>query len=688
VRSMDFVLTLVGVPIDSPMMNTRQLRYLEKVTVDFLQHDAEVPIFTVKVQEAADSETEKSGERILMGSVPRRLRGAQNRWLQDDVGTLRVVTTISGASDHQTGFLQAVIQHITVGSEGYSKALASRYFLPGEINEGNSGILFANITNASIMIKPDGFGEGSNSTTSVVKEVSQSNRGWMAVCGVGIVVSTIWILYRIYKDFLYSPPLKDNTEQASGDPQNGIFETLFGRSLHNDGTSTSAPVLFRRSESNPSLKVESAQPHLPRHNSAPNLAIPRSGTSLSRLNPFSIGTATNSVSANGGDMKPSKSLLVRRGRQQCPVAKESVHDGVSRASGHSIRSARELKIAKLSSGMSVNSGGVRSLDGVGRKHRIFQEASSSSSDSSLSFEESDMVDSILDTCFDREVAITKHPLVSDNIDVYDESESSEESELGGDEPYGKKDDTSVPARAVRPATLEAETSVDLEDIKTTESGATCTDVAIDDKRNDQVKTNNVVLSAETTSHSKAQKYVKETKDVAAEGEKHETNQKEKGAGQKKKATDSNFKKVVYIKKTVPANSNKAKPRRNRTEDGAMGILPSNISRDLSSRGVPRTLSHDKLSTPSSEALVLRETSRGVRRTASNDLLERRNQEGGIHLEQRAGNPVTSCSNERFVPTIVHSTGRRSGLKRTGSDERRGVIVSHLNDVLGKEDCPF
>lgn len=289
-------------------MNSLQRRYFESITTEFLQQaSTEVAIYTAEAKEEVTADGSAARRRLSTPSQPMRLRGSmkQQRKLQD-LGSLQIVTTVFGASPSAGAFREAVLEGISLRRDAYSSTLASQQLRPGEINEGSSGDMFANVAGATVMIKPDNFGGGIGGGGSNVGSASDSaesdvNPVLVAICSIGILLSIGWLIFRVYKDFFAPAPddadIKD-PKGISDTERNGLlsFFSNHDRSMPMLGESKSDHVRTRRPRSSPDLMMShSAHPRA-------SQSTPSSGKHLLE------GEPRNMAGQNGRGVRPSRSM--------------------------------------------------------------------------------------------------------------------------------------------------------------------------------------------------------------------------------------------------------------------------------------------------------------------------------------------------------------------------------------------
>jgi hypothetical protein len=350
----DYIITLRGIPPGS-IMNVLQRRYFERITTDFLAEFAGISIYHVTVVEsvsegAGDYVAEDSdGERLLSFG----LRGS--RRTQSD-GELQVFTTVFGGGsslDLRTNVLESIGEN----TDRYIKELSLQQLRPGEINEGDSGALFESLQRIGVVLKPADFGaagddDGSGKATGEGKE-GNDNALWLYLCIAGIVVSVLFLAYRVYRDTCYSPKEKKiklpewYSPDSGSQQQPGVPPSQRRPSL--DGSKKRTPSWDGNSAHNsrPSLDGNSAHNRRPSWdgNGTPPLGVasmhnarPRPPESLSdhgkppaRNHSNHSPGPRNRAGENGRGVRPTKSMPHSRkpswdGNGMPPLGVESMHN--------------------------------------------------------------------------------------------------------------------------------------------------------------------------------------------------------------------------------------------------------------------------------------------------------------------------------------------------------------------------
>jgi hypothetical protein len=242
----DFIITLRGIPPGSTM-NALQRRYFERITTDFLAEFAELATYRVKGEVVAK---DSDGERLLSFG----LRGS--RRLQSE-GGLRVVTTVFGGGsflDLRTNVLETILGN----TDRYVKELSLQQLRPGEINKENSGALFESLQGVGVVLRPVDFGTLHDGGTG---GGTGESKVWVYLCIAGIVISVLFLAYRIYRDTCYSPnekpgevPRLISGKRPEEDNTASEYDTPDPRSLHHPGVPQSQS---RRSLDGPQNRIPS-----------------------------------------------------------------------------------------------------------------------------------------------------------------------------------------------------------------------------------------------------------------------------------------------------------------------------------------------------------------------------------------------------------------------------------------------
>ena len=268
----EFIITLMGVQPPETKMNDVQKRYFQDVTLQFLQEFTDdtvsssvLSVLTVTVlDDIPQTFVEEDEERKLAFfpsffsyhyssnfvsrrtptpttiNVTKSLRKGRRRRLQvkdndivsTTVGRTQIITEIAAEGTIQD-LRSTVLASIGNNPDRYLNALITQQMRPGEINidaeqEGNiyDGDYFSGVNGALVKINPvsssgggtvgsidtgEGKPSGENGNgTSPPYSATAGGRGsiGLLVCILLIVASLLWILYRVYRDCFYSPPLR------------------------------------------------------------------------------------------------------------------------------------------------------------------------------------------------------------------------------------------------------------------------------------------------------------------------------------------------------------------------------------------------------------------------------------------------------------------------------------------------
>jgi hypothetical protein len=219
-----FEITLVGL---SEQMVAIQRRYFERISSEFLAQFVDgLPVYEVEVlEENVDGKiaetaggTTQDGTRNLAHSS---LRGSA-RQLQ---AALRVSISAHG-SGALSDLRASVVDAVDSNKDRYMNELRLQQLRPGEINENSFGSFFNNIsdTKISLLAADSGGGGGGNTDNSTDSDISPV---WMPVSIIGVIVSSLWIIYKCYDDFLRPPKAEklDDSEHTPSDHQNEDDDT-------------------------------------------------------------------------------------------------------------------------------------------------------------------------------------------------------------------------------------------------------------------------------------------------------------------------------------------------------------------------------------------------------------------------------------------------------------------------------
>ena len=236
----EFLIKLEGMPTGA-QMNVLQRRYFEKVTASFLSVFAETPIYRVDVTDVRGQNG--SGGVVTRKRQRRSLRGdmdLSDRFLQSDDGVAEVIVTIFG-SGTQAELREAVFGSIGENAQRYADELAKQQLRPGEINEQDSGALFEDIVGSSVSLKPQDF-QDENGALSGGKSDDDRDAIYLYLSIVALVMSLMWLLYRVYKDYFSDRSERMGKSQREMD----FIETasLGGWSQHSRGGSVRRPHTF------------------------------------------------------------------------------------------------------------------------------------------------------------------------------------------------------------------------------------------------------------------------------------------------------------------------------------------------------------------------------------------------------------------------------------------------------------
>lgn len=266
---MEFVITLMGTPNGS-IMNDIQKKYFEDVTLNFLQDyssitSSMITIFTVTaIENTPETIVEQDEVRQLFSPsctsswcydadtfvMKRKLTEApikgtsisaaattrtrkylrqrrRNLQVKDDeiitttYGGTQIITEIAAETTMQE-LRSIVLDGIGNNQAMYVNDLVTQQMRPGEINQQNFGMFFADLTGASVKLgsssspgSADPSNNGNGPPPSDDGTTAAGGSIWVIVCILLIVFSLLWILYRAYIDCFYSPsevPLRQNND--------------------------------------------------------------------------------------------------------------------------------------------------------------------------------------------------------------------------------------------------------------------------------------------------------------------------------------------------------------------------------------------------------------------------------------------------------------------------------------------
>ena len=247
---MELLMVFDGIPYDS-IINAVQRRYYEKTTTDFLRTKLDqglqslivpgqknviqstVMVFQVELIDfisevnviEVDDDAYNVADEIdddfvqdmeANGGVPptedagarrRYLRGRRRtprggftrRSLQGNLGKMEVGAKIYGMGN-LTDLSLGVKTTFELFKSGYISTLAREQLRPGEINEGNAGALFGEISDVLFNDLPPGFGQDATKPPSDGLEDGEYHVKWTYIYLSLMVLSIFWIIYMIYQD--------------------------------------------------------------------------------------------------------------------------------------------------------------------------------------------------------------------------------------------------------------------------------------------------------------------------------------------------------------------------------------------------------------------------------------------------------------------------------------------------------
>ena len=252
----DFAITLGGVPIGLEM-NDVQRRYFEQVTLNFLRKNTEATIFSAVVSNEIpetpfSQDVEPPARRIrsrnlsssfdikAIVSEERTSMLRPSRKLEGSGGKIEIITEFAAAGT-VTELRNTVLEAFGDNLDQYTMELMNQQFRPAEINENDNGEFFARLQDIKIkpyiptFEEPTTNDSSGGSSTSVKTEGSgTSGTVWVIVCIVLIVLSLLWICYRIYMDCFYSPvqkqlKLSNSNDEFQDEEEASVKTGILGR---------------------------------------------------------------------------------------------------------------------------------------------------------------------------------------------------------------------------------------------------------------------------------------------------------------------------------------------------------------------------------------------------------------------------------------------------------------------------
>eukprot|EP00980_Cylindrotheca_fusiformis_P003200 scaffold725_cov133-Cylindrotheca_fusiformis.AAC.8 len=319
-----------------------QRRYFERVSSDFVaEFVTDVPAYEVVVAE--DDAPADNGEDIPVDGNSRRLSHHSLRGSSRQIqAAVQVIITVYGGGNEED-FKKAVIDAFDSSKERYLNELKLQQLRPGEINEDGLGSIFYDISD----LRFRSWSKPSNTTNNTVETDDDISPVWMPLSIVGIVLSTLFLIYRFFKDCdsdtrtmmekqleegVVAASEHDNTEDIEQAPQRQkSYEEIpsipsrgrsvdrlppmrnlsFGASLRSDDQNRRG--LLARSNSMRE-RPRSADRLLVRLNSNRSLVRDSTiGPSASIVGNASVGGPVNMAGRNGRGVAPSRSMPMKRG---------------------------------------------------------------------------------------------------------------------------------------------------------------------------------------------------------------------------------------------------------------------------------------------------------------------------------------------------------------------------------------
>jgi len=230
----EFAITLTGVPAGAEM-NTIQRNYFEEVTTNFLRNLKETEVLNTVVNEEIpetlfkedvhppESRTRRNLFSLLdfttytANTRVKMLRRRRNLQAVASKGKIRIITEIAAEGSSQE-LRNTVLGGIGNDPAEYSRQLISQQLRPIRMNE-EDGDFFAELT--KIEVKPyvpasGGSGPGGGNGNTKPIETESGGSAAMIACISLIVLSILWLFYRIYMDCFYSPfqtPIRMNDDE-------------------------------------------------------------------------------------------------------------------------------------------------------------------------------------------------------------------------------------------------------------------------------------------------------------------------------------------------------------------------------------------------------------------------------------------------------------------------------------------
>ncbi len=216
VLEQEYDVTITGVP-PGTVLNPIQRDYLEKVTFDFLEEFSTAEPHRVEIRQSV------SDQRLLRRRETRHVHSSFTRDLEEQ-GVVHAEAVVFGIGKDREAFLEELEKAFVSNTEQYKEEVQRQQYLPGEINdETNLGVVFEGLTD--ITVKRFGPPSPPTPTVSSSKEKLNSSQIQIIVFSVGLVVSFLWLVYRILKDCVWvedgwtvkKEKLSEKVEREKGD---------------------------------------------------------------------------------------------------------------------------------------------------------------------------------------------------------------------------------------------------------------------------------------------------------------------------------------------------------------------------------------------------------------------------------------------------------------------------------------
>mmetsp|Transcript_31700 Transcript_31700/g.76933 ORF Transcript_31700/g.76933 Transcript_31700/m.76933 type:complete len:1366 (+) Transcript_31700:567-4664(+) len=215
-----FKFTLEGVPDGEDMTESQKL-YFERVTSDYLRETSDNSVYSVTVTDFGRRQRQRQRQMSLLPATYLRGSVKEPRLLQPQAsGTVEIITDIVGTGTN--GELRSnVVGGIGSNGDRYINELMIQQLRPAEITPSSGGSFFISISGAFATVATSSIGGISAGGSS---SGGGSVNGGVVICAVGLVLSLIYLFYRVYRDFI-SPPEENDKIQNQTKP-NGLLSRL------------------------------------------------------------------------------------------------------------------------------------------------------------------------------------------------------------------------------------------------------------------------------------------------------------------------------------------------------------------------------------------------------------------------------------------------------------------------------